>query len=153
MALLEFEIVPMKEQHIPGVLETEQVSFPTPWSEASFLGELRDNDLAYYYVCTYQGRVVGYSGMWIIFDEAHITNIAVHSDFRGQKIGRALLTNLFTEAMRLGAERITLEVRISNTIARKLYQSMGFAPVGIRKGYYSDTKEDALIMWKDLFNL
>lgn len=150
MNCLEFEIVEMQEKHLTGVLETEQVSFPTPWSKQAFLSEIRENGFAHYYVGLIGNKVAGYAGMWIIIDEAHITNIAVHPNYRGQKLGKALLVHLMREALSLGAERITLEVRPSNTIAQQLYRKLGFAPVGIRKGYYTDTNEDAIIMWKNL---
>lgn len=148
---MEYKIVEMGEEHLVGVLEVERLSFPTPWSKQAFLGELKENDLAYYYVCLEGHKVVGYAGMWIIFDEAHVTNIAVHPQFRGKKIGKALLLNLLEQALRLGAERITLEVRPSNKIAQELYRKLGFVPVGVRKGYYTDTNEDAIIMWKNLY--
>lgn len=151
MALVEFKIIPMREEHLMGVLEVEQLSFPTPWSKQAFLGELRDNELAHYYVCLQGEKVAGYAGMWIIYDEAHVTNIAVHPDFRGQKIGKALMLTLMEHALRLGAERITLEVRPSNKVAQELYRKLGFRPVGVRKGYYTDTNEDAIIMWRNLF--
>lgn len=148
---MEFKIIPMREEHLGGVLEIERQSFPTPWSKQAFLGELRDNELAHYYVCLQGDKVTGYAGMWIIFDEAHVTNIAVHPDYRGRKIGKALLLNLMEQALRLGAERITLEVRPSNKVAQELYRKLGFRPVGIRKGYYTDTNEDAIIMWRNLY--
>ncbi|WP_227764696.1 ribosomal protein S18-alanine N-acetyltransferase [Zhaonella formicivorans] len=149
---MEYKIIPMQEKHIPGVLEIERVSFPTPWSGQAFLGELKDNDFAHYYVCVHGDEVAGYAGMWIIIDEAHVTNIAVHPNFRGKKLGKALLVNLMQEAMFLGAERMTLEVRPSNTVAQELYRKTGFTPVGVRKGYYTDTNEDAIIMWRNLYD-
>lgn len=140
----------MGSQHLDGVLAIERSSFPTPWSRASFLNELYTNNYAFYYVCLWENKVVGYAGMWIILDEAHITNIAVHPDFRRCGIGELLLDTLIKEAVKLGAERMTLEVRISNIPAQRLYEKKGFVRSGIRKGYYTDNREDAIIMWKTL---
>ena len=145
------------------VVIIEKLSFVTPWSPHAFLTELTDNGYADYIVAVAHPqpqpwavdsqaageRVVGYGGTWIILDEAHVTNIAVHPEFRGKKIGELLLQGLITRAVWRGARRMTLEVRKSNTVAQNLYTKWGFQPRGIRKGYYSDTKEDAIIMWKD----
>lgn len=147
-----YKIVTMAENHLDEVIEIEQVSFPTPWSKDAYFSELRENSFAHYYVCTAGEQVVGYAGMWIIIDEAHITNIAVHPDFRGKKIAQALLLNLMQEAIGLGADRITLEVRSSNRVAQHVYGKLGFYPVGVRKGYYTDNNEDAIIMWKNLYD-
>lgn len=141
----------MTSQHLDEVLAIERASFPTPWPRSSFLNELYTNDYAYYYVCLDGERVIGYAGMWIILDEAHITNIAVHPDFRGRRLGELLLKTLIREAATLGADRMTLEVRVSNTPAQRLYERMGFVRAGVRKGYYNDTQEDAIIMWKHLY--
>ena len=93
--------------------------------------------------------VVGYAGMWKIQDEGHITNIAVHPEFRGVHIGKALMSQLINEARSLGVNSMTLEVRKSNIIARNLYESFGFKEAGVRKGYYADNKEDAIVMWNE----
>ncbi|MDA8233576.1 MAG: ribosomal protein S18-alanine N-acetyltransferase [Clostridia bacterium] len=140
---------PMGWEHIDEILAIEAVSFPTPWSRQSFLHELSDNDLACYVVALDGDKVAGYAGMWIIIDEAHLTNVAVHPDYRGRGIGARLLEELLERAVKLGAERMTLEVRVSNQAARHLYTRMGFRPMGLRKGYYTDTREDAVIMWKE----
>jgi len=140
----------MTSHHLDGVLVIERLSFPTPWSRSSFLNELYTNDYAFYYVCLWEDKVVGYAGMWIILDEAHLTNIAVHPGFRRCGIGELLLDTLIKEAVNLGAARMTLEVRISNIPAQRLYEKKGFVRSGIRRGYYTDTQEDALIMWKTL---
>jgi len=140
----------MELTDLDQVLEIEESSFPTPWSKASFQGELEENDFANYLVLEIDGRVIGYAGMWLIFDEAHITNVAIHPRYRGQKWGEILMKQLMYRATALGADRITLEVRPSNTPANRLYRRLGFRPVGIRKGYYTDTGEDAIIMWKHL---
>lgn len=149
----ELMIVPMAEEHLDQVLAIEQESFPTPWSRNSYLRELSDNQFAYYYVCLQGEKVLGYMGMWIIIDEAHITTIAVHPEYRGRYLGKILLEELMARAVALGADKITLEVRPSNLVAQRLYRRVGFVPAGLRKGYYTDTKEDAIIMWKHLLDI
>ncbi|WP_199624434.1 ribosomal protein S18-alanine N-acetyltransferase [Paenibacillus alkalitolerans] len=140
----------MRQQDIPAICEIEVESFTAPWSEAAFMNELTQNHFAHYTVMEYEGRIIGYGGMWIIIDEAHITNIAVRAAYRGRKLGERLLAELAVKAYRLGAARMTLEVRVSNVVAQRLYAKFGFRGVGVRRGYYSDNGEDALIMWADL---
>ena len=138
----------MRLEDLPEVMVIERASFPTPWSEKAFRGELTANDYAHYIVAELDGRVVGYGGMWIVFEEGHVTNIAVHPDYRRRGVGRRLLEALIQRAAERGCDRMTLEVRKSNTPAQQLYRSFGFEPRGIRKGYYTDTNEDAIVMWK-----
>lgn len=141
----------MQLKDLDQVMSIEKASYPTPWSRYAFLNELRDNQFAHYYVLEGpRRRLLGYAGMWIVLEEAHITNVAVHPEHRGQQLGRTLLQHLMDQAVALGATRMTLEVRVSNEIARDLYLKMGFTPAGVRKGYYIDTREDAIIMWRDL---
>lgn len=147
---MSFQLVEMKEQHIPGVLIIEQVSFPTPWSRQAFTYEITQNNFAYYLVAVDEERVLGYAGMWLVLDEAHITNIAIHPEQRGKKLGKSMMLEMMRQAVLRGAVRMTLEVRPSNYIARQLYQSLGFKEKGLRKKYYTDTNEDAIIMWVDL---
>jgi ribosomal-protein-alanine N-acetyltransferase len=144
-----YRVVEMDVAHIPQVLEIERRSFPTPWSERAFLSELTQNAYAHYIVVLTGVRVVGYAGMWLILDEAHVTNIAVHPDFRGRHLGDRLLVELQKRALAHGCTRMTLEVRPSNPVAQHLYRKHGFEPRGLRPGYYTDTREDAIIMWKD----
>lgn len=139
----------MSAAHLDQVLEIEKVSFPTPWSRDSFMGEIQQNDFALYIVAVYDGAVIGYGGMWLIFNEAHITNVAVRPDLRGKNIGKALMLEIIRQAVLRGADSMTLEVRPSNKIARRLYQGLGFKERGVRKHYYADTNEDAIIMWKE----
>ncbi|GEA14084.1 ribosomal-protein-alanine acetyltransferase [Moorella sp. E308F] len=141
----------MTSEYLDGVLAIERVSFSTPWTRHSFLNEIYNNNFAYYYVALAGRQVIGYAGMWIILDEAHITNVAVHPRYRGRRLGELLLKVLMQEAVRLGADRMTLEVRVSNRPAQRLYERLGFARAGIRKGYYNDNREDAIIMWKHFF--
>ncbi|MEW6663138.1 MAG: ribosomal protein S18-alanine N-acetyltransferase [Bacillota bacterium] len=145
---MEISIRSIEEHDLDWILEIESCSFPSPWSRASFLNEIYFNEFATYLVCCYGEKVVGYAGMWVILDEAHITNVAVHPDFRGKGIGLKLMTSLIELGITNGAVRFTLEVRRSNAIAQSLYNKLGFKTTGVRKGYYSDNKEDALIMWK-----
>ncbi|HZG75215.1 MAG TPA: ribosomal protein S18-alanine N-acetyltransferase [Paenibacillus sp.] len=140
----------MRYEDIPEVCAIELESFATPWSEQAFISELTQNQFAQYIVMEYEERLIGYGGMWIIIDEAHVTNIAVTGEFRGRRLGQRLLTELASRAERLGAGRMTLEVRPSNLVARRLYEKFGFEAVGVRPGYYSDNGEDAIIMWAEL---
>lgn len=139
----------MSLEHLDQVLEIEKVSFPTPWSHRAFKGELLQNDFAHYTVAIYNEAVIGYGGMWIVLDEAHITNVAVRPDLRGRNIGKALMLEIIRQAVVRGVNSMTLEVRPSNSAARRLYQVLGFQERGLRKRYYSDTNEDAIIMWKE----
>ncbi|HHV58014.1 MAG TPA: ribosomal protein S18-alanine N-acetyltransferase [Firmicutes bacterium] len=138
----------MTVDDIPGVLEVEVESFTTPWKRDAFFFELLHNKVAHYLVAKAGDRVVGYGGMWILVDEAHVTNIAVHPDWRRRGVGETLLKRLLAEAKEHGADRMTLEVRKSNWSARRLYEKLGFVVLGCRRNYYSETHEDALIMWK-----
>lgn len=135
---------------ISGVLAVEHASFTLPWTQDAFRNEMTNNLFAKYIVMTTGERIIGYAGMWTVLDEAHITNIAVHPDYRGQRLGERLLQELVQLAHSLGMLRMTLEVRVSNHVAQRLYAKFGFTSQGVRKGYYSDNQEDALIMWSDL---
>jgi len=140
----------MKKPYIDSVVEIENQSFPTPWTKSAFFHEIAANDFAHYIVALEGDKVAGYGGMWVILDEAHITTLAVNPAYRRQKIGSRLLYELIAEAGRRGCLRMTLEVRPSNLPALDLYRKTGFVSYGVRPGYYSDTGEDAVIMWKDL---
>ena len=139
----------MKDTDIYGVYEVEVSAFSEPWSYNALIDELK-NKLAKYIVAEDQGRIVGYLGTWHIIDEAHITNVAVHKDYRGRGIGNGLMEALDKQCKEYNIASITLEVRSSNTVAQNLYKKYGFLISGIRKEYYHDNKEDALIMWKQL---
>jgi ribosomal-protein-alanine N-acetyltransferase len=147
--LLDIEIDRMTLGDLDRVLEIEGVSYRTPWSRRAFTSEITENSYAHYVVARHQARIIGYVGMWVILEEAHITNVAVDPAYRRQKVAQRLLRDMFRRARDLGATRMTLEVRVSNTGAQDLYKKMGFADRGRRKGYYTDTNEDAVIMWKD----
>ncbi len=135
---------------VDDVTEIERQSFPVPWSRAAFIDELTRNEQALYVVVRDEsGRAAGYGGMWLVCDEAHVTNIAVRPDRRRRGAGTAIMVTLMALAQSRGANRMTLEVRVSNHAAQELYRRLGFAPAGVRPHYYMDNREDALIMWLD----
>ncbi len=142
------EILPMTAEHIEDVLQVEQACFTLPWTKEDFEREMKENKLAIYRIAVLNGKVVGYAGMWHVVTEGHITNIAVLEQYRRQGIAKALMEEIIHIAEQQEMIGITLEVRISNLAAQKLYTSYGFRPEGFRKKYYLDTKEDAVIMWK-----
>lgn len=141
---------PMLLDDLEAILEIERVSFSTPWSKESFKAELKDNDYARYFCLALDGRVIGYMGLWFILDEGHITNIAIAPEYRGQRWGEFLMRYVMRKMAAQGMDRMTLEVRVSNNQAQSLYKRLGFSTAGIRKGYYADTQEDAMIMWAEL---
>ena len=146
---LRVTVEPMRLEHIPAVHDIERLSFPAPWPSYAFRQELEANRMARYLVVRAGDRVVAYAGIWLMVDEAHITTFAVLPDWRRQGVGGRLLLELLELSVDLGARVVTLEVRLSNAPARRLYQRFGFRPVGVRPRYYSDNGEDALIMTTD----
>ena len=136
----------MRLTDVGAVHEIERLSFTTPWPAHAFEQELKGNRLARYVVARAGDRVVGFAGLWLMVDEAHVTTFAVHPDWRRQAIGRQLLLNLAELAMAIGGRRMTLEVRVSNEAAQALYRSFGFEVAGRRPRYYTDDGEDALVM-------
>jgi len=138
----------MTEADIDGVLKIEQEAFSLPWTRDAFVQEMTTNLHAYYVVAeNNEGKIVGFCGMWIVVDESHITNVAVTEQLKGQGIGEGLMR----EAIRVSKEHevvlMTLEARVSNTVAQNLYRKLDFQNGGIRKGYYTDNQENALVMW------
>ena len=131
---------------LDAVVAIEEATFPTPWSKDSFRQEIERNVAARYLVAEKGGQVIGYAGAWVILDESHITNIAIAEAQRGNGYGRMLTQALMQYLANLGAEYATLEVRKSNIRAQNLYKSLGFIQLGVRKRYYEDNQEDALIM-------
>ena len=127
-------IDPMRVRDLTEILRIEKLSFTTPWSKQAFLSEMLDNDRAYYLVAKVNDRPVGYIGVWLIAGEGHITNIAVHPDYRGKGIGRRLMEAIEELAKKRGATRMTLEVRVSNEVAQRLYRKLGYIAAGIRRG-------------------
>ena len=139
-------VEPMGLDDLPEVHAIEQASFTSPWPANAYRSELETNRLAHYLVARVDDGVVAYGGMWLMVDEAHITTFAVHPAWRTQRIGQRLLLAFLDLALERGAHEATLEVRLSNLPARRLYEKYGFRPVGLRPRYYSDDNEDALIM-------
>ena len=137
----------MNVDDIDQVMVVEHKSFTIPWSREAFYNEIITNQFAVYIVLEDEGRVIGYCGVWIVIDEAHITNIALLPEYRGRKLGEALLRKIIEVAIERGAKTMTLEVRVSNMIAQSLYRKLGFQGGAIRKRYYTDNHEDALVMW------
>lgn len=136
----------MDENDIDGVLDVSSLSFSLPWSKESYIQEL-NNPLAHYFIAKVDSKVIGFVGTWIILDESHITNIAVHPNYRKQGVASKLLEALLKYCKSKGCIAYTLEVRASNKNAQELYLKHGFKKDGIRKGYYEDNKEDAILMW------
>lgn len=141
---------PMLTTDLDVILEIERASFSTPWSVEAFKAELKENEYARYLCLELNGQVIGYMGLWFILDEGHITNIAITSNYRGQRWGEFLMRSVMEKMAEQGMERMTLEVRVSNSAAQSLYKRLGFVTAGFRKGYYADTGEDAMIMWVEL---
>ncbi len=147
MALTARVVVdPMRLEDVSAVHEIERLSFRTPWPAYAFEQELRGNRLARYVVARAGDRVVGFAGVWLMVDDAHVTTFGVHPDWRRQGIGRQLLLNVAELGIAIGARRLTLEVRASNEAAQSLYHAFGFETVGRRPRYYTDDNEDALVM-------
>jgi ribosomal-protein-alanine N-acetyltransferase len=137
---------PMVLGDVDAVDEIEKGCFAVPWTHDAFIREITENKCARYLVVEVNGIVVAYAGMWLVIDEAHITNIAVHKAFRGRGYGELVTRALMRLAADTGMVFMTLEVRRSNLVAQSLYRKVGFYDVGYRKRYYEDNHEDALIM-------
>lgn len=146
----EIAIFPMTLTDLDGVMEVERLSFLTPWSREAFATELLQT-YTVYLVARSGTQVVGYGGMHTVWEDSHVTNVAVHPLWRGRRLGERLMLELISRAAARGANRMTLEVRASNATAQNLYRKLGFVtrPGAVRKGYYTDTAEDAIIMWKE----
>lgn len=143
----EVVLAPMRRRHLRGVLRIEEQCYPRPWSLALFVSELALGDQRTYLVAKVRGRVAGYGGVMYVLPDAHVTTVAVDPARRRLAIGTRLLLALARAAVAKGSTALTLEVRASNSAAQDLYRRFGFAPAGVRKGYYADTGEDAIVMW------
>ena len=139
-------IAPMTFDDLPAVHAIERASFSVPWPDDAYRHELTTNRLASYVVARTDDAIVGFAGLWVMVDEAHVTTFAVDPRWRRRGVGERLLLTLLDIAVARKAREATLEVRLSNMPARRLYEKYGFRPVGIRPRYYSDNGEDALIM-------
>jgi [ribosomal protein S18]-alanine N-acetyltransferase len=144
---LEVRITPMRRRHLRGVLRIEQQVYPRPWTFGLFLGEISQRTSRVYLVARVGSDVVGYAGMFRAVDDGHITTIAVDPAWQRRGIATRMLLALARAAVERGCKNLTLEVRMSNSGAQALYQRFGFVPAGVRKGYYPETGEDALVMW------
>lgn len=139
------------EKDIDRIAELEELCFPDPWSRDSIEGEILRNEDALWIVGELQletPKVVGYMGLWKVFDEGHVMNIAVDPVYRGNRIGYDILETMIEITEKVGITRWTLEVRKSNIVAQNLYRKLGFKEAGTRRGYYLNNGEDAIIMWK-----
>jgi ribosomal-protein-alanine N-acetyltransferase len=139
----------MRRRHLRSVLRIEAQVYPRPWSLPLFMSELNLRTSRAYYVARVDGAVVGYAGLMLAAEDAHVTTIAVDPAWHRHRIGSRLLLALAREAAARGGKHLTLEVRVSNTAAQGMYHRFGFRPAGIRKNYYVETNEDALVMWAD----
>src|SRR5438874_792755 len=146
---IEVHLVPMRRRHLRSVLRIEAQVYPRPWSLSLFMSELALRGSRAYYVARIGGTVVGYSGLMLTGEDAHVTTIAVDPAWHRHKIGTRMLLNLARQAQKRDARHLTLEVRMSNEPAQAMYRRFGFRPAGIRKNYYIETNEDALVMWAD----
>ena len=143
------EVTRMRRRHLRGVMAIERQVYPRPWSPNLFLSEMTESKNRCYLVARIDREVVGYAGMICYGEEAHVTNIAVDPLHHRQKIATRLLHDLIVEGIVMGAEAVSLEVRVTNWGAQRLYGAFGFRPIGVRKNYYQEINEDALIMWVD----
>ncbi len=137
-------------QQIDEVLSIEEASFTNPWTREMYLADLANRGVSFCFLAQDdEGRAVGFCSVWRVADEVHINNLAVKPEFRRMGVATALLNYALREAARRGARRATLEVRRSNDAARRLYERFGFAVAGIRRGYYTNPVEDALVLWRE----
>ncbi len=147
---MSVEIRKMTLDDLDGIMEIEVEAFPVPWPREAYEKEITKNELAYYVVAESEGEIVGYAGLWEVVGEGHITNVAVRKECRGQGISTLLMQALLNRMLELNFYGMTLEVRVSNVRAQALYQKFGFESEGLRKSYYSDNGEDAIMMWRTI---
>lgn len=150
VSLLEISILPMSKEDIESVVEIEKEAYGNHhWAKSSFYEEMSNNLAKYYVAKISDGTIVGYAGTWHIIDEAHVTTIAVKKDYMRNHIGEAIIKKIIDDCYKENIKYLTLEVRVSNIPAIKLYEKYGFQSLGTRKAYYQDNNEDALIMWTE----
>jgi [ribosomal protein S18]-alanine N-acetyltransferase len=138
------------EADIEAVIAVEQASFTNPWTRDMYVAELENRGVSFFFVARDDRRqIVGFCAFWRVLDELHINNLAVLPESRRGGVASALLRRVLAEGAKLGARRATLEVRRSNDIARRLYERFGFSVAGVRRGYYSQPTEDALVLWRE----
>lgn len=144
---LEVCITAMRRRHLRSVLRIEAQVYPRPWTLGLFLSELSGRQTRVYLVARVGGAVVGYGGLMILAGDGHISTLAVDPRWQGHKVATRVLLTLARTSIVRGCHALTLEVRVGNTAAQALYRQFGFVPAGVRKGYYAETNEDALVMW------
>jgi ribosomal-protein-alanine N-acetyltransferase len=144
---LEVHVIPMRRRHLRAVMRIEQQVYPRPWSHSLFVSELALRSTRAYVVARVGREIVGYAGLMMSLSDGHVTTIAVDPAWHRNHVGTRLLLALAREGVERGATALTLEARLSNKPAQDMYRRFGFVPVGVRKGYYADTGEDALVMW------
>lgn len=140
----------MEIDDLDAVQKVELASFSEAWPKDIFYEEIVNNTYAHYFVALLDDEIIGYAGLWIVIDDAQITNIAINPAYRGKKYGERLFYYVLQYAIGLGTKRLSLEVRVSNVIAQRMYRKFGLIPGGIRKNYYTDNQEDAIVMWVNL---
>ena len=145
----EFRFAPLGAEHLEALCRIDQASFSHPWTEAAYRQELEQNHLAHYLGCFHGEELVAFAGMWLVLYEGQVANVAVAPAWRQKGLGRQLMEQLILRCMALGGRSLSLEVRESNLPARNLYDSLGFRTVGLRKGYYTQPAEDAVLMQLD----
>ena len=143
------QIVPMTEADVDAVVAIESAASSKPWTAGVFVDELTQTATRSYEVARIDDIVVGFCGLLVVLDEGHITNIAVATRARRAKVASRLMLSAFDEAARRRVRAITLEVRASNAAAQRLYHQFGFVPAGVRRRYYDDNGEDAIVMWTE----
>jgi ribosomal-protein-alanine N-acetyltransferase len=135
---------------LDAVLAIEAESFTSPWTREMYLAELENVGVSFCYLARdAAGKILGFCSFWRVLDELHINNLAVAPAYRRRGIGTGLLTHVLNEGAKFGAHRATLEVRRSNDVARHLYEGLGFTTAGVRRAYYTNPVEDALVLWRE----
>lgn len=137
-------------EDLDEIMALEELCFSVPWSRESFESEIQKNNLAHYFIIERENSIVGYGGVWYIMDEGHITNVAIHPEYRKLGLGKLLVHEMIIQAKLSDINYLTLEVRVSNMPAITLYERIGFEKAGTRPKYYTDNQEDALIMWLNI---
>ncbi|MGX8833455.1 ribosomal protein S18-alanine N-acetyltransferase [Amedibacillus sp. YH-ame6] len=140
----------MTIEDIRAVMDIEEVCFTSRWNEEMFLYEIEENEFGSFFVCEDEGTIVGFIDFWVTFETCQLANLAVHPTYQKKGYAKEMMEQMITLASKAGCETIMLEVRVSNQKARYLYESFDFFEMNIRKGYYSDNGEDAIVMCKAL---
>jgi ribosomal-protein-alanine N-acetyltransferase len=144
---LEVVVTSMRRRHLRGVLRIEHRVYPRPWSLGIYMSELAQPSTRVYLVARVGTNVIGYAGLMTVGEDGHITTVAVDPQWHRRAVGTRLLLALLDQARARGVQNVTLEVRMSNAAAQAMYRRFGFAPAGVRRGYYVDNAEDAMVMW------